>query len=263
MGTSGVLAGKRALVTGAGIGIGQGVAAELARQGAAVVLHYAHSSEGATQSVAEIAGQGGRAMAIQGDLSEIPECRRVVDEAAEFLGGLDILVNNSGVTRRAALLDVTPEMFDEVFHINIRGQLFCAQQATRWMSRDGGGAILNMSSIHAFGGVPGYSVYAATKGAIVAFTRQLAIELLPQRIRVNAIAPGHVEVPRHFDNPNYDREYGNQSVPWGRVGEPNDIGKAATFLVSENADFVTGQVLYVDGGTTAKLAITPAPLKQP
>lgn len=257
---SGALAGKRALVTGAGIGIGQGIAAEFARQGAAVALHYAHSAAGAEETAADIRAQGGTATTIAADLSRASECIRVVDAAAEFLGGLDILVNNSGVTFRSDILDIAPEQFDNVFHINIRAQFFCAQQAIRWMEKAGAGSILNLTSIHAFAGVPGYAVYAATKGAIIAFTRELAIELIPRRIRVNAVAPGHVEVPRHLANPNYSREYGESIVPWGRVGTPEDIARAATFFVSDAADFITGQVLYVDGGTTAKLSLTPAPL---
>ena len=257
---SGTLDGKRALVTGAGIGIGQGIAAEFARQGAAVVLHYAHSSTGAEETAAAITASGGRAHIVAGDLSQSAACARIVDEAAAFLGGLDILVNNAGVTFRGNILEITPEQFDEVFHINIRAQFLCAQRAIHYMEKEGAGSILNLTSIHAFAGVPGYSVYAATKGAIVAFTRELAIELIPRRIRVNAVAPGHVEVPRHLANPNYSREYGDSIVPWGRVGTPADIAQAVTFLVSDAADFITGQVLYVDGGTTAKLSLTPAPL---
>ncbi len=254
------LAGKLALVTGAGIGIGQGVADELARQGASVVLHYAHSGDGAKDTAAAITARGGRATTVFGDLVDVETCRRVVDEAAAFLGGLDILVNNSGVTERAAIDDVTPALFERVFQINFRSQYFCAQRAIPLMAARGGGSILNMASIHAHGGVPGYSIYASTKGAIVAFTQQLAIELTERRIRVNAVAPGHVEVPRHRANPNYTREGGNNSVPWGRVGTPEDIARTVAFLVSDAADFITGQTLYVDGGTSAKLAITPAPL---
>ncbi len=260
MDTTQMLKDKLALVTGAGVGIGLGVAEELARQGASVVLHYAHSGDGATQAAQAITARGGRATVVQGDLGRVGECLRVVDQAAEFLGGLDILVNNSGITERAEMLDVTPELFDTVFNINIRGQFFCAQQAIRWMQRRGGGSILNMTSIHAHGGVPGYGVYAATKGAIASWTRQLAIELASEHIRVNAVAPGHIEVARHFRNPNYTREHGNRSVPWGRVGTPEDVARTVAFLVSDAADFITGQVLYVDGGTSAKLAITPAPL---
>jgi NAD(P)-dependent dehydrogenase (short-subunit alcohol dehydrogenase family) len=257
---AGGLARKRALVTGAGIGIGRGIAAAFARQGAGVVLHYAHSAAGAEETVAEIVASGGTATAMRADLGDAEACLRLVDDAADFLGGLDILVNNSGVTFRRPFGEITPAEFDEIFHINIRAQFFCAQRAARRMDANPGGAILNLTSIHAHGGVPEYAVYAATKGAIVSFTRQLAIELIPRRIRVNAVAPGHVEVPRHLANPNYSREYGESIVPWGRVGTPEDVAQAALFLVSDAADFVTGQVLYVDGGTTAKLAIAPAPI---
>lgn len=259
MSGAGALAGKRALVTGAGIGIGQGVADELARQGAAVVLHYAHSATGAEETAGAIAARGGRAATVAGDLASVEDCRRVVDRAVEFLGGLDILVNNAGVTERAAILDVTPELFDRVFQINFRSQYFCAQRAIPHLGARGG-CIVNMASIHAHGGVPGYSIYAATKGAIAAFTRELAIELADRRIRVNAVAPGHVEVPRHLANPNYSRAYGEGIVPWGRVGTPADIGRTVAFLASDAADFITGQILYADGGTTAKLSINPAPL---
>lgn len=258
---TGSLVGKRALVTGAGVGIGAGVACELARQGAAVALHYAHSAAGASDTAEQIIAAGGTASIVAGDLGDAETCLRVVREAAERLGGLDILVNNAGVTFRQPFLEITPAQFDEIFGINIRGQFFCAQEAVRHMLA-GGGSIVNMTSIHAHGGVPGYAVYAATKGAIVSFTRQLAMELIERRVRVNAVAPGHVEVPRHRANPNYSRAMGDAMVPWGRVGTPEDIARAVAFLASDAAEFITGQTLYVDGGTSAKLALTPAPLPQ-
>jgi NAD(P)-dependent dehydrogenase (short-subunit alcohol dehydrogenase family) len=257
------LSGRLALVTGAGIGIGQAVADELARQGAAVVLHYSRSAAGALKTAEEINARGGRATTVQADLAKIGECQRLVDEAGSFLGGLDILVNNSGVTARAEFADVTPELFEETFAINFRAQFFCAQRALPLMEKRGGGAILNMASVHAWGGVPSYSVYAATKGAIVAFTRELAVELAPKGIRVNALGPGHIEVPRHVNNPGYDRERAASSIPWGRVGQPSDIASVVAFLVSDAAGYVTGQMFYADGGITAKLALTPAIQVQP
>ena len=254
MGT-GPLSGRLALVTGAGMGIGQGIARELSRQGADVAIHYASSAAGARETVDEIQKAGGKATALHGNLREVDQCRRVVEDAAKFLGGLDILVNNSGVTRSFDILETTQEIYDEVFDLNIRGYFFCAQTALPHLLRRGGGSILNITSVHGFAGYTNHAAYAGTKGAIIAFTRELAIELAPKHVRVNAIGPGLIEVPRYFDDPNYTTEIGAARVPWGRVGTPADIGYAAAFLVSDAADFITGQVLYVDGGTTAKMAL--------
>src|SRR5438093_1486354 len=181
------LEGKLALVTGAGMGIGQGIALELARQGASVAVHYAHSATGAEATVAEIRRLGRTAVALGGDLSRVEDCRRVVDAASKALGGLDILVNNGGVTRALDFLDTSQETYDEVFDINMRGYFFCAQQAASHLRARGRGSILNITSVHGGGGFPRHAAYAATKGAIIAFTRELAIELAPEHIRVNAI----------------------------------------------------------------------------
>lgn len=196
---------------------------------------------------------------VQGDLSQVVDCRRVVDGAVEALGGLDILVNNGGVTRTSRFVEMSEEQYDEVFNINMRGYFFCAQRAVPHLDAGEHGAIVNISSVHGWAGAPLHTAYAATKGAINAFTRQLAIELAPRTIRVNCIAPGLIEVPRYFDDPDYSTESGAARVPIGRVGLPKDIGAAVAFLCSEGAGFITGQVIYVDGGSTARLNARPVP----
>jgi NAD(P)-dependent dehydrogenase (short-subunit alcohol dehydrogenase family) len=247
---------RKALVTGAGTGIGREVALEFARQGADVVLHYSSSKSGAESAVAEARAAGVTADLVQADLDEVEECFRLVNRAAEILDGLDILVNNAGITEVWDFMAVTPEQFDLLYHVNVRGQFFCAQRAVRYMIERSGGAIVNMTSLHGFAGAPGHSVYAGTKGAICAWTRELAVELALKRIRVNAVAPGWIEVPSHYSKyANYNTQEGAKLIPSRRVGVPLDVAKACVFLASEDADFVVGHVLIVDGGTMALMSL--------
>ena len=170
------------------------------------------------------------------------------------LGGLEILVNNSGITLTRDPASLTDAEYDELFGVNVRAAYVCSQQAVPHLARRGG-AIVNVSSIHGGAGFPGHAAYAATKGALNAFTRALAIDLAPKRIRVNAVAPGLIEVPRYFDMPGYSREQTAARVPWGRMGEPADVARVVAFLVSPAADYVTGQLLYVDGGINARMGL--------
>jgi NAD(P)-dependent dehydrogenase (short-subunit alcohol dehydrogenase family) len=254
--STGKLEGKLALITGAGTGIGREVALEFARQGASVVLHYSASKAGAESAVAEIKAAGGKALCVQADLGKVEECFRLVDTAAEFLGGLDVLVNNAGITEVWDFLDVTEERFNQLYHVNIRGEFFCAQQAVRHMLKRGGGSIVNMTSVHGFAGMPGHSVYAGTKGAIIAWTREVSIELAQKNIRVNAVAPGWIDVESHHTKyKDYDPQGGGRQVPRGRVGRPLDVARVCVFLASDEADFVVGQTTLVDGGTIALMSL--------
>lgn len=251
------LAGKKALITGSGTGIGREIALEFARQGAQVVFHYASSGEGALSAAKECQEMGVRTAVLQADLGQVDQCFKLVDEAIEALDGLDILVNNAGITHKCNFVEATPEEFDKIYAVNIRAQYFCAQRAVRHMLAQGQGVLVNMTSVHGFAAMPLHSVYAGTKGAICAWTRELAIELAPT-IRVNAIAPGWIEVERHHQTPGYDPSRAQTQVPLQRVGTPLDVARACVFMASDDSAFMTGHVLLLDGGTTAWMSLAAA-----
>ncbi len=251
------LEGKRVLVSGAGTGIGREVALEFARQGAAVAIHYCHDGAGAQNAVEEIRLAGGIAEAFTADFNDLDSVRVCAGQAIAFLGGLDVLVNNAGITMNQPFAEVTAQQFDALFDVNIRAPFFLTQAVLPALTRQGEGAVVNLTSIHAFGGRRDYSVYAATKGAIVALTRQLAIELAPARIRVNAIAPGVIEVQNYYRAlPEYNVDESGQGIPAGFAGQPRDVAHAAIFLAGDGARFITGQTLVVDGGTTSWFAFS-------
>jgi NAD(P)-dependent dehydrogenase (short-subunit alcohol dehydrogenase family) len=226
---------------------------EFARQGADVVFHYSRSKKGAVAAVEQARAEGAaRVTAVHADFRQPDAPQRLVDQAIEFLGGVDVLVNNAGITMNLPFEQVTVEQYDTVYSVNVRAMFFVCQAVTAPMVEQGGGVVINMSSVHAYEGYQEHSVYAGTKGAIVAFTRQLAIELAPKGIRVNAIAPGAVEVENHhLVIPDYDAEAFNDVIPAGFVGQPVDIAQVALFLASDGARFIIGQTLVVDGGTTS------------
>jgi NAD(P)-dependent dehydrogenase (short-subunit alcohol dehydrogenase family) len=245
--------GKRVLVTGSGTGIGRGVALEFCREGADVVFHYSGSREGAIAAVEQARREGAKKVtAIHADFRRTEATAQLAQEAAAFLGGIDILVNNAGITMNLPFENVTPEQFDTLFGVNIRAMYFLTQAVVRTMLPRGAGVIVNTSSIHAFEAYPEHTVYAATKGAINSFTRVLAIELAPRGIRVNAVVPGAVEVEAHHKIfPDYNAAEAGKAIPIGFVGQPSDIARVVLFLASDNARYIVGQTLIVDGGTTS------------
>jgi NAD(P)-dependent dehydrogenase (short-subunit alcohol dehydrogenase family) len=262
MNNQGKLAGRKALVTGSGTGIGREIALEFARQGADVVLHYGHSEGGAKTAVEEIRRLGRRSAAFQADFKAVEKAAALADEAVDFLGGIDCLVNNAGITMNRPFLKVTVEQFDALMHVNIRSPFFLAQRVVQHMLEHGGGAICNLTSIHGVQGAPEHSVYAATKGAIIAYTRTLGIELAHKGIRFNAIAPGWITVENHFKAmPGItEEEYyatAERMIPVARAGRTMDVARLAVFLCSSDAEFIIGQTIIVDGGSTALMSLMP------
>ena len=260
MSSQGRLAGKKALVTGAGTGIGREVAREFARQGADVALHYSHSAAGAESAAEEIRSLGRQAMAFQADFDRLDDTVQLADRAIDFLGRVDCLVNNAGITFNKPFLRVTLEQFDRMYHVNVRAQFFLTQRVAENMMGHGGGAICNLTSIHGLQGAPEHSVYAGTKGAIIAYTRALAVELAHHGIRVNAIAPGWVTVESYykampgFNEADADRLASN-AIPVARPGAPIDIARLAAFLCSDEAGYIVGQTVVADGGTTSLMSL--------
>lgn len=254
------LSGKRVLVTGSGTGIGREIALEFARQGADVVVHYAHDAKGARAAVEEIRAMGRRSEAFAADFDRVEAAVGLGRQAVEFLGGIDCLVNNSGITFNRPFPEVTPEQFDRLYHVNVRAPYFLTQCIARNMLTHGGGVVCNITSIHGVSGAPEHSVYAGTKGAIIAQTRSLAVELAHQGIRVNAIAPGWVTVENYYKvipgfNDEEARKVAADKIPLGRSGEKSDIAMLAVFLCSEDAAFIVGQTIVADGGTTALMSL--------
>jgi NAD(P)-dependent dehydrogenase (short-subunit alcohol dehydrogenase family) len=246
-----LMQGKKVLVTGSGTGIGRGVALEFAREGADVAFHYAHSSQGALEGAAEACSLGVRAQAFGGDFADVEQARQVATRAIEFLGGLDVLVNNAGITFNRPFSQVTVEQFDTLFHVNIRAMYFVTQTCLPALVASQG-AVINMTSVHAFEAMYEHSVYASTKGAIVALTRNLGIELAVQGVRVNAIAPGATLVENHYKIfPNMDPAESGRGIPAGFIGQPRDMARACIFLASDDARYFRGQTLIIDGGTTS------------
>ncbi|MDG0793890.1 3-oxoacyl-ACP reductase FabG [Cohnella ginsengisoli] len=246
------LQGKVALVTGAGRGIGRGIALEMAKEGADVVIHYRSSERQAVEAAEKIRSMGRRALLLRADLSEVRQIDGMMEAIREQWGGVDILVNNSAIDPTFDFFEVTEERWDQVLDTNLKGGFFCAQACARDMVKKGGGKIIFISSVHGNTTMPKYSAYAASKGGINAMTRQLALDLARYNIQVNAIAPGATDVEKFHEDPGHDPVAIGEQIPLGRIGYPDDVAKVAAFFASSDSNFVTGQVLTVDGGSSTR-----------
>ena len=258
MPNKGRMEGKRVLVTGAGTGIGRGIALEFAQEGAAVALHYGRDRAGATSAVEEILSKGGKAEAFEADFRNGSTIRPLAREVMAFLGGLDVLVNNAGITLNAPFEEVTLEQFDTLYQVNVRAQFFLTQALLPALSEHRHGIVINLTSVHAFAGMTEHSVYAGTKGAIVSYTRELSLELIQRGIRVNAIAPGWVFVENHRKvlGDSFDVESTGKALPAGFIAQPSDIAKIAIFLAADDSSYIIGQTIVCDGGQTSILQLT-------
>jgi len=244
------LTGKVAVVTGASKGIGAGIAKALGAEGAAVVVNYASSQEGADDVVAEIIGKGGKAIAVQGDVSQLADVQRIFAETRKAFGQLDVLVNNAGVYQFAALDEITVEQFHRQFNTNVLGLILATQEAARNFGAEGG-SVINIGSTASQVTPPTSAVYTATKGAVDAVTHVLAKELGPRKIRVNSINPGMVETEgvhaAGFIGSDFQKNFEAQA-PLGRIGQPEDIAPIAVFLASGDSGWLTGETLLASGG---------------
>lgn len=245
------LSGKIALVTGSSQGIGEGIAIRLAEEGADVVINYRSHPEGAAKAVAKVEKTGRRGFAVQADLSQLSEIRRLVDESIAHFGRLDLLVNNAGIEKNASFLEVTEEDYDWVLDVNLKGVFFTTQYFVRHLSdRKRPGKVINISSVHEELSFPHFASYCASKGGLRMLTRTLSVELAPLGITINNVAPGAIQTPINTSLLQDKAKLAAllHNIPLGRLGQPADVAGAVVYLASSDADYVTGSTLVVDGG---------------
>ena len=239
---------KVAVVTGASRGIGRAIALELARRGASVVVNYRHNAEAAAEVVAAIEAAGGQGLAVQADVGDFEQAAGLIQAALNAFGHLDILVNNAGTTRDQLLMLMKEEDWDEVLRTNLKSVFNCCKAAARPMVRQRQGRIINITSISGIVGQGGQTNYAASKAGIIGFTKSLAKELGPRNITVNAVAPGFIPTDLTAAMPEEWKQRVIEMTPLKRMGRPEEVAYAVAFLASDEAAFITGEILTVDGG---------------
>ena len=239
---------KIALVTGASRGIGKAIALHLAEEGAQIIINYAKNSEKAKEVVAAVESTGGKALAMQADVSCWQEVEKMVDSIYEKFGRIDILVNNAGVNRDELLISMEKEDWDVVINTNLGGLFNCTKAVAKYMMMQKNGRIINMSSVAGERGGRGQANYAASKGGVNAFTRSVAMELAPKKVTVNAIAPGVIETEMSSTVIRRAKDFILNSVALKRLGQPEEIAKVVAFLASDDSSYITGEVIRVDGG---------------
>ena len=243
-----MLENKIALVTGASRGIGKAVAKELAAKGAFVIVNYNGSKEAAEQVVSEIKASGKDAVSYQCDVSQYADCERMVTELIKTYQKIDILVNNAGITRDNLLMKMSEEDFDVVIDTNLKGTFHTMRFVSRAMLKQRSGRIINLSSVVGVTGNAGQTNYAASKAGVIGMTKTVARELASRDVTVNAIAPGFIETDMTGELSDRVKEQAILQIPLGKMGKPEDVAKLAGFLASDDAGYITGQVIHVDGG---------------
>ena len=244
----GKLSGKIALITGASRGIGRGIAIEMAKQGAQVVINYSKDDEGANKTLEEIKKVNGYAILVKEDISTFSGCKNMVDEVIKTLGRIDILVNNAGISSIGLFMDAQEEDINKIVNINLLGAMYLTRNVIEYMITRKSGTIINISSMWGEVGASCEVLYSATKGGINLFTKALAKELAPSNIRVNAIAPGVINTQMNECFNDEEKNCLIDEIPMGRFGDPNEIGKIAVFLSCEDSSYITGQIIKADGG---------------
>ena len=242
------LENRVAVVTGASRGIGRAIALELAHRGAVLAVNYNSSAAAANEVVAQIATDGGQAVAVQADVSDSGQAQTLVKTAIKALGGLDILVNNAGIIRDNVIMLMKEDDWDDVIDNNLKGTFNCSKAAVRHMMRKRYGRIINITSVAGQMGNPGQTNYSASKAGQIGFTKALAREIAPRNVTVNAVAPGYVETDILANVPEDTKETILQLTPLGRTATPEEVAYAVAFLASDQAAYITGQVLGVNGG---------------